>query len=407
MRFLKQPLRIAIFSVHSCPVGNLGTKDTGGMSVYIRELARELGAIGHLVDIYTRVHDPADPVIISLGNNVRLIHLKAGPEKAIHKIAVYKDVPEFVANIRQYVRDTGLAYDVILGHYWISLIAAEMLKSELTVPTIATFHTLGFMKNRLAVGRQEPDLRLKAEIKAMRGATRIIATTQREKHEICRVSGIEPEKVGVVPCGINSRLFNIQSQLQARHKLGLNGKKIVLFVGRLDSVKGIGQLVQAKKYLQQNDARLIIVGGGENSHREHNELTTMARVAGVDETVGFAGTVAQTELPVYYNAADVCVMPSYYESYGLVALESLSCGTPVVATDVGELKGIIRGWPSGYIMADNRPETIAGNIDRVLLKSPLDYKTREEIRNSVAHLSWHHVAEKVLQQINLTLNAGY
>ncbi|MFC2009925.1 glycosyltransferase [Chloroflexota bacterium] len=400
-------LRIAIFSVHSCPVGNLGAKDTGGMSVYIRELSRELGDMGHLVDIYTRVHDTADPVIISLGKCVRLIHLKAGLEKAIHKIAVYKDIAEFVDNFRIYIRDKVISYDVILGHYWISMIAAEMLKDELRVPTIATFHTLGFIKNRLAIGYPETELRLKAEIEVMRGATRIIATTQTEKSEICRVSGIALEKVGVVPCGINNRLFNIQSQQYARCELGLNGNKVILFVGRLDPVKGVSQLLLAKKYLRQKQTSLIIVGGGESSRREHRELATMAREAGVDETVRFTGIVEQTELPVYYNAAEVCVMPSYYESYGLVALEALSCGTPVVATDVGELNKLIVDGQNGYIISDNQPETIAGSIDRIFAKGSLNRINREKIRSSVAHLSWWNVANKVIEQIKLTLNVGY
>ncbi|MFH1638990.1 MAG: glycosyltransferase, partial [Chloroflexota bacterium] len=200
-------MKIAMLSVHSCPVGNLGAKDTGGMSVYIRELAREFGRQGHSVDIYTRVHDPNDPRIIELGPNARLIHLPAGEDKAIHKLALYPYLPDFACNLESFRKQNDLHYDLVFNHYWLSAWVGKYLKQWWQVPDINLFHTLGAVKNTFNIRSDEPDLRIETQRELIRNCHHIIATTTREKKDLIFHYDAAPEKISIVPCGVNLELF--------------------------------------------------------------------------------------------------------------------------------------------------------------------------------------------------------
>jgi D-inositol-3-phosphate glycosyltransferase len=396
-------LRIAMLSAHSCPVGDLGARDTGGMSVYIRELARELGKQGHSVDLYTRVHDPNDPRIEGLAAGVRLIHLKAGREDRIEKMDVYFTLPEFAFNMERFWRDNGLNYDIVFSHYWLSALVAKYLHQKWDIPYITMYHTLGEVKNALGIGEGEPALRIISEKDTVQDCQRIIVATDEEKHDLMRYYGAAPEKVGVVPCGVNMELFRPVNKKDARRELGLAGEKILLFVGRIDPLKGIEQLIKAMPLVKNNGGlRLIIVGGDENSRAELEELEKLAAGLGIKDKVIFQGLVRQEKLPYYYSAADVCVVPSYYESFGLVALEALACGTPVVAADVGDLRNIIRPGETGYVAADNSPESLAAGISSVLSK------TRGEstlnIRASISRFDWSEIAAGVAGEMRSVLD---
>jgi len=200
-------LRMALISAHSCPVGNLGGKDTGGMNVYVRELAHELGKQGHLVDVYTRVHDPKDPQIIDIGPNARLIHLKAGELEDSHKLVVYAYLPDFACNLEDFRKDNDLRYDLIYSHYWLSGWAGRLLQRWWKVPHFTMFHTLGAVKNALGIGEDEPELRTEVEKCLTRDCHRIIASTEREKEQLISCYGATPSRIGVVPCGVNLDLF--------------------------------------------------------------------------------------------------------------------------------------------------------------------------------------------------------
>jgi len=366
----KNGLKIAMLSVHSCPVGTLGAKDTGGMSVYIRELARELCSQGHVVDVYTRVHDPADPQIIGLGEGARLIHIKAGQELDIHKLALYSYLPDFACNMERYRKDNDLHYDLVFSHYWLSCWVGKYLQMWWGVPHVAMFHTMGAIKNGIGIGEEEPELRIVTEREAVQDSHRIIASTEREKDDIVRYYGAAPEKIGVVPCGVNREIFKPSNKQSARRQLKLNDDKILLFVGRIDPLKGVEQLLEAVSYLRDiGSLRLVIIGGDEDSDDAVVWLKEMTRELDLKDRVTFHGLVKHNELPLYYSAADVTVMPSYYESFGLVALESLACGTPVVATDVGDMNNIIHQGETGYVVPDNDPQKLADKIGEVLSKS--------------------------------------
>jgi len=395
-----QKLKIAIISAHSCPVGDLGTKDTGGMSVYIRELARELGKAGHAIDIYTRIHDPNDPRMEDLADNVRLIHLKAGREARIQKMDVYFSLPEFTFNLENFWKYNNLKYDVVFTHYWMSALVGKYLWETQRIPYIAMYHTLGAVKNAIGIGEGEPELRVASERETVHDCRRIIVATEQEKDDLIRYYDAAPDKIGVVPCGVNMELFSLSDKAAARSLLGLGDEKVLLFVGRIDPLKGIDNLIQSLPLLKENH-KLVVVGGDENSRKELEGLKSLASGLGVLDKVDFCGLVKQEKLPVFYSAADVCVVPSYYESFGLVPLESLACGTPVIATAVGDLANIIKPGINGCIVADNSPQKLADAIALVLEKN--DQGSKLDVRTSVNRWAWSHIAEKIAAEMQAVL----
>jgi D-inositol-3-phosphate glycosyltransferase len=385
-----------MLSAHSCPVGDLGAKDTGGMSVYIRELTHELAKKGHSIDVYTRIHDPADPLVEDLNERARLIHLRAGKEATVQKMAVYFSLPEFTFNLENYWQDNNLRYDIVFSHYWMSALVGKYLRQKYETPYITMYHTLGAVKNAIGIGEGEPALRIVSERDTIADCQKVIVATENEKRDLERYYSALPEKVGVVPCGVNMELFRPVDKMLARQQLGLSDDKILLFVGRIDPLKGIDQLIKTIPLLKNHDGlRLIIIGGDENSRGEVARLEKLSDELGVRGKVTFQGLIKQDQLSHFYSAADVCVVPFYYESFGLVPLESLACGTPVVATDVGDLKNIIRQGETGYIVPDNSPEKLAASISLLLSKPRLDMESSLAIRASVNRWDWANVAEQV------------
>ncbi len=396
-------LRIAMLSAHSCPVGNIGTKDTGGMSIYIRELARELDNQGHFVDIYTRVHDPKEPQVINLGRNVRLIHLRAG-EEVMHKLAMYSYLPDFACNLENFRKQNNLQYDLVFSHYWLSARVGEYLQQWWRVPHITMFHTLGAVKNAVGIGEDEPELRIETERHLAQNCHHIIASTEREKEELILHYHALPERISVIPCGVNLEVFQPIDKVLAKRQLGFGDSKIILFVGRIEPLKGIDQLLKAMSYLPNiQRVRLIIIGGDEHSQYELDRLQKLSGELHIQDSVTFLGLIKQEQMPYFYSAADVCVIPSYYESFGLVALESLACGTPVVATDVGDLKNIIRQGKTGYVVIDNAPPHLAGKIALLLAKPSGDTRFALSIRSSVSRFGWANVAKAIGLTFQLVL----
>jgi D-inositol-3-phosphate glycosyltransferase len=394
-------LKIAMLAAHSCPVGELGAKDTGGMSVYIREVGRELSKQGHIVDVYTRVHDPNDPIVDDLGEGARLIHVKAGQEAKINKLEVYSYLPEFTRNLEVFRYNSGLSYDVVFSHYWLSGLVGQALKERWRAPHAIMFHTLGAVKNAIGIGEADPTLRIEAEKRLIDSCQCVIAPTEKGREELVEYYGADPEKINIVPCGVNTELFRPVEQSAARQRLGLKDEKIIIFVGRLDPLKGIERLVEALQFLSRfSDLKLLVIGGDQSSRGEVEKLQQIAKDLGIEDKVSFPGTVIQSELRYYYSAADVCVVPSYYESFGLVALEALACGTPVVANDVGNAKNIILPGNTGYVVNGNSPEMLAEGIGKILKRPPRDTETSHNIRESVRRFGWKDIASEIADAFN-------
>jgi len=392
-------LRVAMLSAHSCPVGQLGTRDTGGMSVYIRELARELGLLGHQVDIFTRVHDPRDPLMESLGRNVRLIHLKVGGDDQIHKLVLYSYLPDFTYSLEEFRKANHLKYDIVFSHYWLSGIVGQDLHKLWRVPNLIMFHTLGGVKNSLGIGDEEPHLRIQTETDLAHACQGIIVATEREKNNLVKFYNVPGENISVISCGVNTNTFHPISRDMAREQTGLGKGKLVLFVGRITPLKGIDRLLKAFASIQQkNGTRLVIVGGDNADKVELEQLNHLSQKLGITEVVTFIGTVKHELMPSFYNAADVCVVSSLYESFGLVALEALACGTPVVATDVGNLKNIIQHGVTGYIVPAHSAEGLTERISEVLAWPERTLTQSRKIRSSVDGFSWTSIAKLVQEE---------
>lgn len=402
----EEKLNIAIFSIHSCPVGELGTKDTGGMNVYIRELASELGNREHRVDIYTRIHDPNDPLVIHLNENVRVVHLKAGKNGYMHKLAIYPYLEDFTGALEDFIAREGLRYDLVHSHYWLSGQAGRWAQARWDVPHMLMFHTLGAVKNSTGVGEQEPLLRIATEKQLIADCHCIIAATQREKTEMMRYYGADPEKIAVVPCGVNLDRFRPVKKAYARKQLGFDyNERIVLYVGRFSPLKGIDRLLKAMTHLrQQKRLRLIIIGGDGQTAPDSIELQRLSSELGIKHMIRFAGRIEQDDLPPYYSASDLLVVPSYHESFGLVALESLACGTPVIATEVGAMDSIICEGQTGFIVADPKPPALAKAIGNFISKQHANMESVHTIRESVRKFSWSYVADAMIDEYWSMLN---
>jgi D-inositol-3-phosphate glycosyltransferase len=397
-------LKIAMLSVHSCPTRRLGGKDAGGMSVYIRELARELGRRGHSVDIYARAHDPTDDQIVELGENARLIHLEAGEVEDIHKLVVYSYLADFLCELESFTERHGLQYDLIHSHYWLSGWLGRCMQPFWDVPHITMFHTLGVVKNAVGMGEDEPELRIRAEKALARDCHRIIAATEKEKDDLVRYYDAPSETIKVIPCGVNLDLFQPVDKGMARRQLGFDDDGIILFVGRIDPLKGIDRLLTAMTYLEKRQGlRLVIIGGDDDSEAEVERLRRLSQKLHIQDSVTFAGPVGQEDLPYYYSAAHVCVIPSYHESFGLVALESLACGTPVVAAGVGGIESVVRQDETGYVVRDNVPVRLADRIAAILSRPDAGAQFASSVRASVLRFGWSNIAEAIIEEYKLVL----
>jgi D-inositol-3-phosphate glycosyltransferase len=392
-----------MLSIHSCPLGKVGGENTGGMSVYIREFARELGRRGHWVDIYTRIHEPIHDQVIKLGQNTRLIHLKAGEEE-IQKLAIYDHLGDFAQDLENFRKQNGLRYDLIHSHYWLSGLTGKRLQQWWNIPHVMGFHTLGAVKNAVGVGKNEPELRINAEKELVKDCQRVIASTAKGKEDLIIHYNATPETISVIPCGVNLDLFRPIGKEMARCHLGLDGESVILFVGRIVPLKGIDNLLKAMTYLEKKRGiKLVVIGGDEHSQAELQRLKSLSWSLKIHESVIFLGLVQQERLPFYYSAADLCVVPSYYESFGLVLLESLACGTPVVATKVGGAESVIRHGETGYVVIDNDPSRLADKIALLLSTSNGNAKSVGSIRGSVAQYSWSNITEAIIEEYQRVL----
>jgi D-inositol-3-phosphate glycosyltransferase len=373
------------------------------MNVYVRELSCELGKLGHHVDIYTRAHDPRDSEVDFPCENVRVIHIQAGPVEDMGKMAQYSHLPNFILNMEAFSQRDGAKYDLVHSHYWLSGSVGLRFAGQWGVPHAVMFHTLGAIKNRLPVGDAESAVRLEAEKELADRSHLIISATGAEKAELMRLYGAREEQIKVVPCGVNTKLFRPLGRVEARKILGIGPGKVILFVGRIEALKGIDNLVQAAGLMKLNpEDRLLVIGGDEHSRSEVGRLKEMTGAMGISGAVEFLGTIEQKKLPIYYSAADVSVVSSYYESFCLVVLESLACGTPVVSTPVGVAPEVIRCGENGYIVADNSPENLAAGLDAVFGSNELD---RNTVRQSALAYDWKSIAKQIEAEYSGLLSA--
>jgi D-inositol-3-phosphate glycosyltransferase len=388
--------RIAFLSVHTSPLSRPGSREAGGMNVYVWELARHLGRRGHKVDIFTRRQDSGLSDVVSWEVNVRVIHVTAGPEAPVAKEAVHRLLPQFLRGVAAFQQDAGESYDLIHSHYWLSAWVGQVLQGLWGVPHVVMFHSLGEAKNRARVSEHEPIHRLEVEREIAHRADRVICASEDEMEMLARLYAVPPAAVAVVPCGVDLDTFRPMNKVEVRRRLGLPSEPVVLFVGRIEPLKGIDILLRAAAQLGEDiHFCLVIVGGDETVQREKRELERLAAELGIAGRVTFLAAVDHDMLPLFYNAADVCVVPSYYESFGLVALEAMACGTPVVASRVGGLQGTVRDSETGYLIPWRCPEPFAERLELLLENEELQRNLGQSARAVAEGYAWPYIAEQV------------
>ena len=402
-------MNIAMISYHTCPLATLGGKDTGGMNVYVREITRQLGELGVHVDVFTRSQDEHVPhVLHDLGYGNRVVHIPAGPEVPLPKQALVNHLPEFVQGIREFSAGKGLTYDVIHSHYWMSGVAALELKRLWNIPVVNMFHTLVLMKNRVAQSPAEIEggYRLEGELKVLREADRIIAATPAELAQLQWLYQADISKIAVIPPGVDTGKFYPIPPDEAKEFIGVPPcGRMILFVGRIEPLKGLDVLLESIAQMRARDVSeeyrfcLVVIGGeadGNDMSAEMNRIQALREQYGLQDLVAFLGKRSQDTLPYYYSAAEVVVVPSHYESFGMVALEAMACGTPVVASQVGGLAYLVQDGQTGYTVPVDDPAALADRLLSLLSNPGLRQRMGETAVETARGYAWQRIANKVI-----------
>ncbi|MGE5333902.1 MAG: glycosyltransferase [Nitrososphaerota archaeon] len=392
-----------MFSLHTSPLASLGrTRDAGGMNVYVRELARELGRSGIDVDIFTRRSDPNLPPIQHIGERVRLIQIEAGPVTPLPPTELFPYVSEFTCRVGSFAKRTGIHYDLLHTHYWLSAAAALPLARAWDVPHITMFHTVERLKDQqygsTSSSSDMAAIRIEHEGRIASTVDRITVSTESEGEQLRRIYGLPACHLAVIPCGVDLRLFapaTPASRQAARTALALDhGQRTLLSIGRLDPIKGLDLLLESVS-LMRTPAQLIIIGGNPDGDPEVERLRQRAADLGLAERVRLPGAVPQQDLGRYYHAADAVVVSSRYESFGLVAVEALASGTPVVASAAGGLTSIVQDGSNGLLVRWRDPRAFAERLDEILADDALRARLAANARASVERFGWQRIGDDV------------
>jgi D-inositol-3-phosphate glycosyltransferase len=402
-------LRIAMLSYHTCPLAILGGKDTGGMNVYVRELTRQLGRMGVHVDVFTRSQDEHVPhVVHELGYGNRVVHVPAGPEVPLPKRELAEYIPHFVEGINQFAAEKEIQYDLIHSHYWMSGLAAETLSDAWGgVPIVHMFHTLGEMKNRVARSEDEREgaYRIDGEKRVIARVDRIIAATLAEQTQLQYLYKANKRKISIIPPGVDVSHFYPIPMDEARQYLGVDpDNKLILFVGRVEPLKGLETLIKAisrRRTFKPGQVTLAIIGGDPDASPQEMsaEMTRIQKLCDdlcMGRMVVFLGKRAQDTLPYYYSAADVLVMPSHYESFGMVALEAMACGTPVIASQVGGLAFLVKDGETGFHVPDQDPEALCEKLLAILSDPHQREKMGLRAAEYARDYAWANIANQMM-----------
>ncbi len=371
--------RYALISVHGDPTAQLGKDGAGGQNLYVKSLGFSLANRGCQVDMFTRREDAEQSEIVQHANGCRTIRLTAGPTEFIHRDELFPYLPEFVEAWLNFQQQHGLTYDIIHSNYWLSGWVGLQLRSRLNIPQVHTYHSVGAVKYQ-AMNNTLPKIalsRLGVEWACLEQTDRVIATSLQEQNDLRELVS-EHGQMQIIPCSVDIDHFSQVDKATARQQLNIaDGKKMILYVGRFDERKGIETLVRACAQLpealkdQLNDQwQLYLVGGSRKNgvdNEEEQRIRGLVTELGLDAVTTFTGAIAQSELPAYYAAADMCVIPSYYEPFGLVAIEAMAAGTPVIASQVGGLQETVLDGETGLLVPIRNPEALAKAIAKLLL----------------------------------------
>jgi D-inositol-3-phosphate glycosyltransferase len=388
------------------------------MNVYVRELTRKLGGRGVGVDIFTRSQDEHVPhVLHDLGYCNRVVHIRAGSETPMAREQLADLLPEFVEGVQEFARAKDLTYDIIHSHYWLSGLAGLQLRRKWQVPMIHMFHTLAMMKSRVARSPEEEpsDLRLESEGVILREVDRVVASTQAELAQFQWLYKVDTSTTEVIPPGVDTAHFYPIPVDEAKEYIGVPPEQnLLLFVGRIERLKGIDTLLEAmallkeEGVLQEHPVSLMVIGGEPNAGSE-DMAAEMARLKGICESLGmgdlvtFLGKRDQDTLQYYYSAAEIVVVPSHYESFGLVALEAMACGTPVVASETGGLVFLVRDGETGFHVPAGDAKALADRLQTLIQDEVLRARLGRQAAEYAKGYDWSVVADHIVSLYNNVL----
>ena len=385
--------RVAVLSLHTSPLVLPGRGDAGGMNVYVRELVSSMAQAGIDATVFVRRHNDA-AAVVDVEPGFRVVHIDAGPP-GLPKESLAGSVDGFADGVATWLRESPV--DVLHANYWLSGVAGHRLKHELDLPLVSTFHTLARVKAE--TGDPEPQRRTDAEAEVIACSDVITANSVAEAQQLAGLYGADPARVDVVAPGVDPAFFSAGSRRGARTALGLGDEPVLLFVGRIQPLKGLSVAVEAlaglgDRYLH---ARLLVVGGasGPDGERELRRLHDAVRLHRLQGRVSLVSPQPHHLLSTYYRAADVCLVPSRSESFGLVALEASACGVPVVAADVGGLRTLVDHGGNGLRIAGRDPALYTAAVRSILDDPSLAQSMARRGAEKAGRYSWTATAGRL------------
>ncbi|WP_308123642.1 D-inositol-3-phosphate glycosyltransferase [Modestobacter marinus] len=398
------PRRVATLSVHTSPLEQPGAGDAGGLNVYVVEVSRRLAERGIAVDVFTRATSSEQPPVVEMSPGVTVRHVSAGPFEGLGKNELPAQMCAFTAAVlREEAQHEPGHFDIVHSHYWLSGQVGYLARDRWGVPLVHSAHTLAKVKNAaLAEGDEpEPRARVIGEEQVVAEADRLVANTAEEARQLVDFYGADPRRTLVIPPGVDLRTFRPGDQQRARERIGVAADAVVLlFVGRIQPLKAPDMLLHAAARMLADDPALrprlqvLVVGAPSGSGlAEPQRLQELAAHLGVTDVVRFLPPQPPAQLADHYRAADVAVVPSHNESFGLVALEAQACGTPVVAAEVGGLHTAVADGVSGLLVARRDPAEYAAAITRVLERREL---LGHGARRHAAAFSWDRTADSLV-----------
>jgi len=410
-------MAVAMVSVHASPLGPLGEGENGGMNLAIRRVCEQLAHQGITTDVFTRLDRPDLPLEQLIATGSRLMRLPVGPPEPVPKHDLVPLLPQLANRLNEHARSERRRYRLIHAHYWLSGLVAERLAPDWRVPWVQSFHTLAGTK--ADAGLPADPERARAETVLARGADRIIASSRAEKTDIARWTAIHPDRICVVPLGVDLADYAPRPTAQYRNRLQLDeGKRVIAYAGRLERLKGLDLLLEAFAVLRatgRHDDDVVLVAGGDShdgtSQSNHpagevGRLRALADDLGVAPAVRFLGPLPPVEVADLFSLADVVVVPSRTESFGLVALEALAAGTPVVTGTVGGLRDIVEDGVSGYLVAERTPAAFAAGIAAVLDDRSMAERMSMEGRHRAEHFTWGRAARRLALVYDRVTSSG-
>lgn len=409
-------MRILMISDHADPLAKIGTKDAGGQNVYVINMAERLATLGVFVDVYTRWDRASKQEVVAVNKRLRVIRVKAGPKSYMPRDNFLQVTDEFTKRIKQRIEREQLQYDVIFTHYWFSGVIGLELARTYNLPLTHVYHSIGQVRFDVLQDLQPQDTnrsfyqtRHDWERRIAHQATSIISTSPVEKDDIVRLFGVSPQKISIIPVGVDTVQFRPYAKRAIRKKLGLPlNSPVILYAGRLELRKGIGTLIEAVRDLSQQwqDIGLYIIGGGSTKSAKKIDSDELGRLKklvaslGISNRVHFLGSKPQTQMAQYYAAADVCAVPSYYEPFGIVPIEAMACGTPVVASRTGGMQSTVEDTVTGHLVMPRCPIDLGAKLDTVLKNGKQKYA--EAARHRVLHhFAWPEIASAAAAHLSM------